>query len=698
MYTQEQLINLLSDETTESQDFQNIFHRSEGEELTRHRLEYLWKTTFPPIMPVPVILNPGNPSFCWITDSNGKQLVKEVFEEGYIVPFLPQLQQLLSVKQIYDSVLESFRKNTLSFDQDNSQTYSDVWDGKFIKVNEVFIKSKGCVLCIQIYMDEVELANPLGSKKGKHKISVFYWVLLNLPPIFRSSLKSIMLLGIVNSSLLKERGVQNFLKPFLDDMELLENGLEFTVRNEKRIWHSVLLNFAGDIPAANFIGGFKEGVGFANLPCRNCFIDRRVNFESIHLENLCKMRDKTSHASQVDEIENAPTMAARDVLSSNYGVNGGCSLASLSYFDPTKCFMHDLMHVAYEGVLNDSCCLILRHLILDQNIKLDLETVNCDIANLKSDREFTVPPPIRFIEVTELKKLSFSSSELMCLAMCLPLVLSKFVNCENNHNYANFILLLEILSSLQCYSFTELELSKLERNIALHNSIFLQLYKAEGKSITPKLHSLLHFPNQIRLFGSPRYCWCFRYESKNAPFKKIMRRNCNFHNVPWSMATHNQKLVGLDVKIDGEGNYFDVQNRILGNFTSSVAVKVTRWENILCDKTKLFKNSLIKTAKKIRISGRICGIGTFFLLKLPQFESQPMFFRIADIIISNEGIFLIMEGVCNTLFERETFSYTCQPNKLFSVIQSHMLPFPAPLHSFLINDIFYVIPNYYHIL
>ena len=298
--------------------------------------------------------------------------MKEVFEEGYIVPFLPQLQQLLSVKQIYDSVLESFRKNTLSFDQDNSQTYSDVWDGKFTKVNEVFIKSKGCVLCIQIYMDEVELANPLA--------------------IFRSSLKSMILLGIVNSSLLKERGVQNFLKPFLDDMELLENGLEFTVRNEKRIWHYVFLNFAGDIPAAKFNGGFKEGVGFVKLPCRNCFIDRRVNFESIHLENLREMRDKTSHASQVDEIENAPTMAARDVLSSNYGVNGGCSLASLSYFDPTKCLMQDLMHVAFEGVLNDSCCLILRHLILDPNIKLDLETVNCDIANLKSDREFTVPP------------------------------------------------------------------------------------------------------------------------------------------------------------------------------------------------------------------------------------------------------------------------------------------------------------------
>jgi hypothetical protein len=148
-------------------------------------------------------------------------------------------------------------------------------------------------------------------------------------------------------------------------------------------------------------------------------------------------------------------------LSIIYGVNDGCSLASLSYFDPMKCFRNDLMHVASEGVLNDACCFLLRHSILDTYIKLNLETVNYDITKLKSDREFTVPPPIHFIEVVELKKLQFYSSEFICLA-CLPLVLSKFVNCENSHNYANFFLQLEILSSLQCYSFTELELSKLE--------------------------------------------------------------------------------------------------------------------------------------------------------------------------------------------------------------------------------------------
>jgi hypothetical protein len=90
--------------------------------------------------------------------------------------------------------------------------FSDVFDGPYVKNHPMYIKHNGQILCIQVYMDEVEVANPLGSKKGKHKVCVFYWVLLNIPPIFRSSLKSIQLLGIVSCDLIKERGVEIFLK------------------------------------------------------------------------------------------------------------------------------------------------------------------------------------------------------------------------------------------------------------------------------------------------------------------------------------------------------------------------------------------------------------------------------------------------------------------------------------------------------
>ncbi|XP_045034735.1 uncharacterized protein LOC123475769 isoform X1 [Daphnia magna] len=354
-------------------------------------------------------------------------------------------------------------------------------------------------------MDEVELANPLGSKReGKHKVSVFYWVLLNLPPQFRSSLRSIQLLGIVSCDLLKQRGSDVFLRSFIEDLIRFENGVTLTVRNEKKKWFGVLLNFAGDMPAYNFVGGFKEWVGFAKSPCRTCTI-HRDNLETIHCEIDCILRDKLSHEKQVLELEIVDqTQAARDALSCQYGVNRRCPFSVLRYFYATKCFMHDLMHIFYEGTLNLETALLLRVLIPDDSYII--ATVNYNISTLKSGREFTSPPPFRKSEILDSKKLSFSSSEMSSVAMCLAIVLGEFVSSENPY-FANFLLLLEIMTSLQSYSFTEKQLAVLQKNIEIHNKNHVFLYPkptdSAGKAIFSKLHTLIHFPSQIKQFGPP---------------------------------------------------------------------------------------------------------------------------------------------------------------------------------------------------
>ncbi|XP_045030900.1 uncharacterized protein LOC116924513 [Daphnia magna] len=241
-------------------------------------------------MPQSVVLNESDPSYDWKMDKELGLILHEVFEMSYTIPFIQSLKQFLEIKSVHDAVGNNFHNNT----RVNSEVYSDVWDGKFVKRDPEFINLNGAILGFQIYMDEVELANPLGSKKGKHKVSVFYWVLMNLPPRFRSCLRSILLLGIVSSDLLKQRWVSTFLRPFLDDLILLRKGFSLTVRNETKKWHSMLLNFVGDIPASNFVAGFKEGVGFANLPCRSC-MTHKDQLETIHREANCIMRDKISH-------------------------------------------------------------------------------------------------------------------------------------------------------------------------------------------------------------------------------------------------------------------------------------------------------------------------------------------------------------------------------------------------------------------
>lgn len=661
-------------------------------------------------MPKAVVLNEGEPIYDWVNDKELGLIMDEVFETGYIIPFLESLQQFLSIGQVFESVMASFKNHSTK----SVNCFSDVWDGSFIKSVPIFIQQKGAILGFQIYMDEVELANPLGSKKGKHKVSVFYWVLLNLPPQFRSSLRSIQLLGVVSCELLKQRGVKVFLKPFLDDLVLLNEGVSLTVRKQKKLWFGILLNFAGDIPASNFVGGFKEGVGFANLPCRSCLIHRN-NLDEIHLKSGCVLRDKITHESQVKSIEREDqSKSARDSLSSLYGVNGRCPFSILSYFDPTKCFMHDLMHTANEGALNLEISLCLRHLILDPVIKLDLEQVNYKISTLKSDREFTVPPPIILSEIMDpQKKLSFSSSEMSSLAMCLPIVLAEFVSSDTNPYYANLLLLFEIVSSLQCYSFSEKQLTILEKNIEIHNVNHVLLYPKVNvriiaaannapvnNAITPKLHSLIHFPDQIRQFGAPRYSWCFRYESKNAPFKKIMRRNCNFRNVPWSMASHHQKLVGLDISTDGESGYFrNMNDFILQNPNSSlIDVKNAWWGNIFFETTGMQKDSKYRLIKTVTISGRTCGPGTMFLRNLPNDEKRAIFYRIAVPIVCENVVFLIMEETETHEFCPDRFSFIIRPKKSFVVVATENLTFNVPLHSISYLNEIHVIPNYYHML
>nr|CAH0102205.1 unnamed protein product [Daphnia galeata] len=122
--------------------------------------------------------------------------------------------------------------------------------------------------------------------------------------------------------------------PLGNDLVLLRDGLSFNIRNEERIWFGILLHFIGDMPASNFVGA--------------CVTNR--------------------NASEISQ-------PAKDTMSSNYGINRRSPFDRLGYFDSTKCFMHDLMHVVPEGVLNDCSALLLQYLILDPVIKLNLVDV-----------------------------------------------------------------------------------------------------------------------------------------------------------------------------------------------------------------------------------------------------------------------------------------------------------------------------------
>jgi hypothetical protein len=75
-----------------------------------------------------------------------------------------------------------------------------------------------------------------------------------------------------------------------------------------------------------------------------------------------------------------------------------------------------------------------------------------------------------------------------------------------------------------------------------------------------------------------------------------MKRNCNFCNIPFSLASRHQKMLALSISIDGENNFFGDGIKLFHNkHLKGIDIKETKWEELL-------QNNGIKTvhlAKKI---------------------------------------------------------------------------------------------------
>ena len=103
----------------------------------------------------------------------------------------------------------------------------DFHDGEFGRGHAFF--SNGKNIALLLYMDDCEIANPLGSKAGMHKIGVIYCTILNLPAKFRSSLCNHYLVALYNAGDVKTYGFDPILQPLVDDMNDLEkDGLNIT--------------------------------------------------------------------------------------------------------------------------------------------------------------------------------------------------------------------------------------------------------------------------------------------------------------------------------------------------------------------------------------------------------------------------------------------------------------------------------------
>jgi len=586
---------------------------------------------------------------------------------GYYVPLKDQLRAVLSMPEV-QSVLSTVN---------SSEFIYDFCDADYLRQHPLQTDSTTLNLCI--YTDDFEIVNAIGVHRKKHKITAFYWTLLNIPPEYRSKLSAIQLLALARTSDVRKYGVAGLLQDFKSTMFDLHNGISFCIDNVGvKTYKGFLVCVLADTPAAQLLGGFKEGVGTAVSPCRSCDVKRDC-LASVLTAAQCQMRDETEHESRLTYLA-SQNRRGYSYWSKRWGITSKSLLADIPGFEVTKCILHDPMHVLLEGIGKVELKKMLNIFVLQKKY-FTLESLNRRMQNYTyADSELRDKPEL--IDRKALEQDSVfpqTAAAMRNLMMNFPFIVGDLIP-EDDEHWKNFVLLLQILALCLSPVISLNTADVLEILTAKHNRNFVLLY-SEG-ACTPKFHYLVHFPTQMRLFGPLHNQWCMRFESKNGFFK--LQRWFNFKNLPKSLSFYHQRWMCMQMtQATGCRSTVylycgDVVNRGVVVPTTTIPelqeVLTECPENVLC-------------SSKITVNGLSYRIGTVLVRKL---DTEVSFVKVVGIVVHEQAKYLRCKELKPHYFDAHRNAFAVEERDSYCILSVAELCYKWPQ---LCNDNFVMLQN-----
>lgn len=411
---------------------------------------------------------------------------------------------------------------------DNKNILKSYLDSKDFEEN-LFIKKYPTAIRLNLYYDDIEVANPLGSKATFHKLAVFYFTIQNFPPQLNSCLNNIFLLAVAYTEDIKKYGINKILKPLVDDLKLLESdeGIQVKLQNETNfILRASLINCLGDNLAMHELLGFSSPS--SELFCRHCKAKRSL-FKENYRQSF-PVRTESSHSEEIALIN------SNEKYSKIFGVKFD-SILNETYFHSTNNYCFDPMHDLLEGIVPLEIKLVLNYFILEEKL-MSIETFNSKI-NLfhygfverknKPSPNFTVP-----IITSKANKIKQSATQTWLLLRCIPFIFFDKITSKSENFILILIQLIRILEIIYCETINYNMISELKELLYLHHDLFKVLFP--NKNMINKHHYILHYPECIIRKGPLWLSSCLRYESKHSLLKHQVVTARNFKNVPKSIA------------------------------------------------------------------------------------------------------------------------------------------------------------------
>lgn len=426
------------------------------------------------------------------------------------IPILDSLKYLLKHQSILSDILQVIKPVPL--------TLQDFSDGRFCKKNALF-GSKDLTLKINLYVDEIEICNPIGAFKGIHKMSCFYWTLLNIHPSHRSQLQAIQPCILISYLDMKEFTLEKTIKPLIDDIKILEDTGIFVEKLDTFVKGSVAY-LSGDNLSGNTFGGFS--ISFASNNARNCRCCM-IQKKDIGNKNIdpC-MRTKDTYNYHVNQI------AVHESSKLIYGIHSECPLNKLKYFHAAEGIPPDPMHDLLEGIVPYELALVFRQLIIEKYF--DFDTLNFRVEQFNFNRSDQADKTYKISQnFRKTKTIGGTASMNHSLLRYLPFMIGDLVPNDGSCKFWTLILTLKNIVEITLSPQLTLNMiSYLKYEIESHISLFKDIFPDERLKM--KHHYIEHYPDAILNYGPLINCWCMRFEAKHKYFKNVIKRANNFKN------------------------------------------------------------------------------------------------------------------------------------------------------------------------
>ncbi|CAF3299696.1 unnamed protein product [Rotaria sp. Silwood2] len=266
----------------------------------------------------------------------------EVPEHAYFIPIEKTLSSMLNYQPLVIQILENIQQQQTTTKHDDDLMFSirDGYHGSRLDHDS---------LLLQLYLDDIGLTNPIGSKRDEHKMCMIYFSLEDIPDQLRSKVDFIQLVGVCESKTLKDNiKAKRFFQPIIDNLNKLQlHGLVINGIHHKFSFSTVV----ADNLAAHLVGGFRLCFNSGHF-CRRCYVTYDEKNLPIPLSQI-KIRTIFDHDDLVKRIMNDPNKFPL------MGVIDQSPLNDLIGFHPIVSLPGDIMHDFIEG----ACPLVVMSLL-----------------------------------------------------------------------------------------------------------------------------------------------------------------------------------------------------------------------------------------------------------------------------------------------------------------------------------------------